>query len=341
MNNKVTWLLPVKNGMPYLPETLASIEAQTYTDWEMLAWDNGSTDGTLELLQEWIPARLPGRIVSDRPMGLGASLAEMVKLAETELCARIDADDVNMPTRLERQVAFLQDHPKVAAVGSQMYRLDENGTNHGLFYPAPICNDDIVNALLHSNSMAHPSIVFRKSAILDVGNYRNVGPINIEDYDLWLRVAAKYQLANLDEALVKYRVHDGSTTVQAIKANRLTDAVDTRFVEHAPILFGCSENEARLLRERQHPRTISLLKQIALHLENGNSQAATKRLRSATMVTAGRSLVKPKDTISRVFLAFLGGGKRELLREIFAISKEAIKKTPVVSAVRKKKSSQT
>src|SRR3954470_6092499 len=110
---KVTWLLPVKNGMPYLPETLASIEAQTYRNWEIIAWDNDSTDGTLELLQAWIPERLPGKIVTGNPLPLGRTLSELVQLAETEYCARIDADDVNYPNRLAVQVAFLNAHPEI------------------------------------------------------------------------------------------------------------------------------------------------------------------------------------------------------------------------------------
>src|SRR5438270_212199 len=106
MSERVTWLMPVKNGMPHLPATLQSIEAQTYQNWEVLVWDNGSTDGTLEELQRWIPSRLPGRIVSAEPLSLGTSLARLVEAAETELCARIDADDVNYRERLEKQEEF-------------------------------------------------------------------------------------------------------------------------------------------------------------------------------------------------------------------------------------------
>ena len=151
---RVTWLLPVKNGMPFLPTTLASIAEQTYQNFEVLAWDNGSTDGTLEELRKWIPSCLPGRIVSDRPMGLGVSLAEMVKEARTELCARIDADDVNLPDRLEKQVEFLRVHPDVALVGTQFIRLDQNGVTHGLVYKVPEEHTAIVLFMLHANPIA-------------------------------------------------------------------------------------------------------------------------------------------------------------------------------------------
>jgi|GEM_PF-6571817 len=96
--------------MPYLPETLASVEAQTYTNWEVLALDDGSTDSTLEELKKWIPSRLPGRVIAGESAGVGAALARLVKECTTELCARIDGDDINMPERLEKQVGFLSQY---------------------------------------------------------------------------------------------------------------------------------------------------------------------------------------------------------------------------------------
>ena len=109
----VTLLMPVFNGMPFLPETLESIERQDYKNWEIIVWDNGSTDGTLEELHRWIPTRLPGRVISGEPLKLGPSFARLVEAARSELCARIDADDVMFPKRLTMQVAFMQEHPEV------------------------------------------------------------------------------------------------------------------------------------------------------------------------------------------------------------------------------------
>jgi glycosyltransferase involved in cell wall biosynthesis len=100
MSSKVTWLLPVKDGMPYLPETLASIESQTYRNWQVLAWDNGSTDGTVAELHKWMPSRLPGKVIDYEQLSLANSLAKLVETAEIEFCARIDADDINYPERL-------------------------------------------------------------------------------------------------------------------------------------------------------------------------------------------------------------------------------------------------
>ena len=327
VDTKVTWLIAVKNGMPYLLETLASIKAQTYTNWEILAWDNGSTDGTLEVLNEWIPTCLPGRVVVDRPMNLGLCRAEMVKESKTELCALIDADDINLPDRLERQVAFLEVNLKVAVVGSQINRLDANGVNHGVLSSYPTQPDDIVHFLLHDNPIAQPSVLLRRSMVLESGNYRDVGAVNIEDYDLWLRVASRYQLANLDVPLVNYRVHDKSTTQIAIRQNTLAEATSIRFCEHAPKLYGCSSEEAKTLRERRHPDAMRLLRQIALHLEGSESAQAQKRMRSATFVSAGRALVGNRDIRSRLQLAALSGSNWEIAKEAAKISKSALKST--------------
>lgn len=327
MSLRVTWLLPVKNGMPFLPETLASIEAQTHRDWEILAWDNGSTDGTIEELRRWIPARLPGRLVTDQPLGLGAALAQMVLHCETELCARIDADDVNVPERLERQIAFFRDHPFLAVLGSQMDVIDEHGRSRGLAGRLPLQHKDIVHSMLHGNGIAHPTVLFRRDAVLEAGNYRDVGPINVEDYDLWLRVAACHRMANLDALLLHYRVHDRSTTQIAIAQNRLIEAMDDRFCEHAPRLYGCPQDQARALRARTHPAAIQVLRRIAAHLERSQPEPVADVLCSDSFLAAGRALTAPRDVASRLALAQLDRSRLAVPRELTRLGGRALKAT--------------
>src|SRR5579863_7830623 len=103
----VTWLISTKQSMPFLPLTLESIANQTYRNQKILAWDDCSTDGSLEELRRWIPSRIPGRIFAGKSLRLGPCLAYLVEQADTELCARIDGDDIAYPHRLERQVAYM------------------------------------------------------------------------------------------------------------------------------------------------------------------------------------------------------------------------------------------
>lgn len=262
-SQRVTWLLPVKNGLPYLARTLESIEQQTFRNFEIIAWDNGSTDGSAELLRHWVPHRITGRVVTDRPMGLGASLAAMVAMAQTPLCARIDADDINEPHRLENQVRLLREQPRVAVVGSAMTLI--NGLGTAVAGQRDVATDDaeLRWRLRFWNPMCHPTVVFRRDAVLAAGNYRDRMPV--EDLDLWIRVALRSELANIAEPLVRYRVHGQS--VSAAHQQQIDSLRRDLLMEHAKDLFaglGTEEiarlylilNEDTLLKLTRHDRAL-------------------------------------------------------------------------------------
>ncbi|HSU30236.1 MAG TPA: glycosyltransferase [Bryobacteraceae bacterium] len=197
----VTWLMSVRNGMPYVSQTMASIAAQTYTNHKILVWDDCSTDGTLEVLREWIPHRIAGRIFAGRSMRLGPSLAFLVEQADTELCARIDADDVSMPDRLDKQVAFLAKHPGVGVLGAHVRVIDENGAEQEIWH----YDTDEAELRWLSRWQAripHTAVMFRRSVVLAGGNYRDV---KSEDQDLWFRLSLSTGMMNYPEILALYR----------------------------------------------------------------------------------------------------------------------------------------
>lgn len=327
-DDRITWLLPVKNGMPYLPETLASIEAQTYKNWEILAWDNGSTDDTVEELNKWIPSRLSGRLVTDQPMSVGGSRAAMINRCKTEFCALVDADDINLPERLEKQLTFLHTAPEVAVLGCQMYIIDANGNLSDQIYDVPLNHSDILHGMLTQNTIAQPSVLLRRSAILQVGNYRDFylrwNRVNIEDYDLWLRVSQQFNLANLDIPLVKYRVHQNSTTQLAIKENRINKAINDCICENAPLTYGCSESDMRLLRERKHPFAFQPILQIAKHLKKTSKSKNT--LISQSFINNTKNLISSKDILSRLLLSAYHPNKSILYQEIKSIVKSSLRR---------------
>jgi glycosyltransferase involved in cell wall biosynthesis len=243
--------MPVKNGMPYIRETLASIERQTYSNWEIAVWDNGSTDGTLEELNEWIPRRLPGRVISDRPMSLGTSLAALVETSSTELCARIDADDLNYPMRLEKQVAYMRQHPRVGVVGTQFEFIDEDGKVEPGAWRQPLEDAEIRWRLRWANSLNHPSTMLKRSVVIAAGNYQDCMPYVRrpdrpwpEDHDLWMRMSVICEMANLPDFLLKYRRLASSVTGGASEdPTPLFEAVAER---NASILFGGMDAKAAL-----------------------------------------------------------------------------------------------
>jgi glycosyltransferase involved in cell wall biosynthesis len=204
----VTWLMPVKNGMPYLPATLDSIANQSYRNHLILARDDGSTDGTLDELKRWIPSRIPGQVFSGPSQGVGRSLAFLVAQAGTEFCARIDGDDVNMPHRLERQVEFLLSHPEVGVVGSHVRTIDENGAEQELWqYETSDAEIRWLNR--YASRLCHPAVMFRRSLVLASGNYQD---FVYEDADLWLRMTLLAEMRNLPEVLLHYRRTNTSVT---------------------------------------------------------------------------------------------------------------------------------
>lgn len=252
MSSCITWLMPVKNGMPFIQKTLESIALQTYTDHEILVWDNGSTDGTLELLNDWIPSRIRGEVVFQLPLSYSASLAQLVERARTDLCARIDADDVNVPQRLQMQASFLRENPKVVAVGGQVNKISSVGENCGLYHKLPLEHEAIVVRMLRLWSMWHPTVMFRRDAVLAAGNYLDERPV--EDYSLWLRLAKQGRLANVPDVLLNYRVHENSVTETAKRDATLQDSISSVVRKHGPSLYGLTAQELQdLLNGHQFP----------------------------------------------------------------------------------------
>jgi glycosyltransferase involved in cell wall biosynthesis len=299
----ITVLIPALNGMPYLRETLDSLDVQTFRDFEVLLWDNGSTDGTVVEAQKWIPSRLPGRVVTGAPLPLHECLARMVEAAQTEFCARIDADDIALPDRFEKQAAYLQSHPDCAGVGGQMELINEQTETIGMADPAPTSYPGILFTLFWRNAMPHPAMMFRRHAVLATGNYCANQPV--EDYDLWLRMCLCGQLANLPDVVLKYRVHDASVCAREKQAGTLIQKMHECAASHSLELFGIKEREMKDILARRKfcnlPALGHLLKSVSER--SGISKATLCRLPEYR--AAGRAVCHRTDLLTRIYLAVL------------------------------------
>ena len=204
----VTWLLSTKNSMPYLEQTLHSMANQTYRSHKVLAWDDCSADGSLEELRRWIPSRIPGTIFAGIAKPLGPSLAVLVEQSDTELCARIDGDDINLPERLEKQVTYLSQHPETGIVGGQIQIIDRTGDVVDRWHYE--ANDAAIRWRSRWESrLCHPAVMFRKGLVLAAGNYRDT---KSEDADLWQRLSLLTEFHNLPDILLQYRRTSTSST---------------------------------------------------------------------------------------------------------------------------------
>ncbi|HEX7091196.1 MAG TPA: glycosyltransferase [Longimicrobiales bacterium] len=213
---RVSVLLPCRNAAAHLPEAIASLEAQTYADFEVLAVDDGSTDATAALLEAWAARDGRVRVLRAPPRGLVPALASALDAAAGELIARMDADDIAEPDRLARQVALLDASPDVVACGTRVRYFPRAAVRDGvrryeqwlnaLTEPEELARDIFVEC-----PIAHPALVVRRAALLAVGGYRDPGwP---EDYDLVLRLwAAGGRLANVPAVLLRWRERPDRTS---------------------------------------------------------------------------------------------------------------------------------
>jgi glycosyltransferase involved in cell wall biosynthesis len=221
---RITFLLPVHNNAATIAQTIESILCQTLADFELLVMDDGSSDESAEIIRAYSDARI--RIVrNERHLELAATLNRGLALVRAEYVARIDADDICLPRRAEVQADFLDAHPHVAVVGSFIETFGE-GDSQTLRFPAKSC--DISAAFVFRNTLAHPAVMLRKSALAVKNLGYDESFCRAQDYDLWARCAmAKVQLANVPEALVRYRLHANQATRRDSQTSRLA-AADVR-----------------------------------------------------------------------------------------------------------------
>ncbi len=305
MDPIITWILPVKNGMPFLPETLRSLTEQTENRTFVIAWDNGSTDGTIKTLREWIPSQLPGQVVADRPSQfLSQSLRDAVELAQTPYCARIDADDICHPERLAIQIEWLEKHPEVALIGSQVEFIDENGKRISETNDLAESFSDIIDDFLFRCPICHPTWLFRRDEIIAAGNYRNLGFHKFQDNELLMRLVVNgHRIQNLPEPLIRYRVHRNSITQQTRNSSEAQSNRNKLMVQYAQSLFGIEPSRLGVLLDNESSLSISDAWGIARGLSRFDSLQPTKRLRSPRFQRGLGSLLDQDDHLRQFVMA--------------------------------------
>jgi glycosyltransferase involved in cell wall biosynthesis len=209
MPPKISVIMPVYNGEKYVREAIQSVLDQTFSDFEFIIVDDGSTDNSGEAINSFKDERIRYEQLPHR--GLIHTLNHAIQIARGTYIARMDADDIALPERLARQVEYMDTHPDIAVCGSWATCIDKNGDNIGSYNYPPVENKKIKKYALIHNPFIHPSVVIRKEMIEKVGGYRAFWK-HTEDYELWTRVLSLYKGTNIPEYLLKYRVHDNQVT---------------------------------------------------------------------------------------------------------------------------------
>ncbi len=233
----VTVLVPVLNGERFLREAVDSILRQTWTDFELLVVDDGSTDSTAAILDSYHDPRLQ-ILTNNSTKGVTPSLNRGLAHARGEYVARIDADDIALPERLAKQVWFLNHHLEVALVTSATETIDADGTTISVDYSC-LSPEQLYYMLMFANCIYNCSVTFRRELVLELGGYDESMKL-APDYDLWVQVSRRAKIAKLDEVLAKWR--DTQTSISSrFKAEQSAYAKEI-FLKHMRNLMDDSIN---------------------------------------------------------------------------------------------------
>lgn len=201
---KVSVVIPAYNAMTYLPDTLNSVLQQTFSDFEVLIIDDGSTDH----IQAWVAQNITDprvRLIAQANQGLSAARNTGIANAQGEYVAFLDADDLWEPTKLEVQVRYLDNNSAVGLVYNWIAVIDAQGKPTGKVWRGDI-EGDVLEEVLQRNIIDCPSVLVRRKCFDDVGVFDRTLR-SVEDWDMWIRIATRYNFGVTREALVYYRQH--------------------------------------------------------------------------------------------------------------------------------------
>lgn len=203
----ITVLMPVYNAEEYLQEAIDSILRQTFTDYEFIIIDDGSTDNSLEIIKKYSDSRI--RLVQNlKNLGLPTTLNIGMDLARGKYIARMDNDDISHPLRFEKQVAFMDDNPHISICGTWMETI---GNKKGKIIETPENNEEIKRSLLLDSSISHPTVFLRMSEFNRCNLRYDPDYKDCEDIELWIRALKYLYASSLQQVLYYYRIHPKQT----------------------------------------------------------------------------------------------------------------------------------
>ncbi len=218
---RVSVVMSVHDGRPYLTQAVQSILGQTFEDFEFIIINDGSSDGSRAVLEQFAERDDRIRLLHQTNRGLTPSLNRGLELARGKYIARMDDDDVSRPARLEKQVRFLESNPGVGVLGVGAKVIGETGKLIGHWIP-PKEHGRITWRLLFNACFTHPSVMMRRSLIQVLGGYADWARCS-QDHELWTRAALETRLAALPDELIKFRRSEGSITANSRDAQMETN----------------------------------------------------------------------------------------------------------------------
>lgn len=209
-NPSVTVLMPAYNAGPYIAEAIDSVLQQTFTDFEFIIINDGSTDNTAEILKQYNDPRIV--IISQQNRGLIDTLNDGIKMSKGEYIARMDADDMCLPERLEVQYNFLTSHPDYDMVGCESDVVDKDGNFLTHLVPVGHSHEEIAEQIDRKCPFIHPCVMLKKDMAIKAGLYPK-NALTFEDHLLWKKMLSIGKVCNLKQVLFKVRFNPESVTI--------------------------------------------------------------------------------------------------------------------------------
>jgi glycosyltransferase involved in cell wall biosynthesis len=226
----ISIICSIYNSNKTLPQMIESVLNQTYKNFELILINDGSIDNSLKIIQEFADKDNRIVIIDKKNSGLTKSLNVGLKKAKGKYIARIDADDIWYPDKLQKQIDFLERNLYYALIGTAYNEIDENGKV--IFQkqrlPLLITDEEIRNNIAKFNPFFHSSVMFRKE-ILDIIGFYNEEFKYTQDYEFWIRIMTKYKVTNLPEVLASRRYSDNMISIKKEKEQRMY-AIKAKFL---------------------------------------------------------------------------------------------------------------
>lgn len=207
---RLTVIMPAYNTALYIREAIDSILQQTFTDFEFIIINDGSKDNTLEIIKQYNDPRI--RLIDQANKGLIDTLNEAIQLAQSNIIARMDADDICYPERLQVEYDFLTQNPYYVLVGSEADIIDKDGNYLMPLIPIGHTHEEIQDRIDMKCPFIHPCVMFRKQAVIDAGLYPK-NALTFEDHLLWKKLLNFGKVCNLPQKLLKARFNPESVTI--------------------------------------------------------------------------------------------------------------------------------
>jgi len=215
---KISVVMPAYNAAAHLDEAISSILGQTFQDFEFIVINDGSTDATASILKRYAEIDSRIQVHHQENQGMISALNRGCRLARGQYIARMDADDISLPQRFEKQLEYIERHPQIGMLGTWIFNVDEKGLVIDTWCP-PTNSKMVKWTNFFGVCVAHPSVLMRREVLEKLDFYRPEA-VHGEDVDLWLRASSVTEFGNVPEILLKYRLWSASTHQVGLQIRR-------------------------------------------------------------------------------------------------------------------------